>query len=139
MATDISGGFSRSATLVLTLPSAPVRRVPLRGGGGGALSSFTTPSQSSSVDLVQSAGGGAGVQEVAEGVADEVQGQDDDEDREAREQDDVRAQDDELSAGREHAAPVGGRRLSAEAEEGETGRGADLGAHVEAEGHDHRR
>ena len=58
------------------------------------------------------------VQEVAQGVAHDVEGQHDDQDGEAGQEHDVRAQDDELPAGREHAPPVGGGRLRAEPEEG---------------------
>src|SRR5882724_12934021 len=50
----------------------------------------------------------ARVEDVAHGVADEVQRQHDHEDGQPWQQHDVRAQDHELPAGGEHAAPVGG-------------------------------
>src|SRR5439155_17407061 len=58
----------------------------------------------------------ARIEQVAERVAHEVQREHDDEDRETGQQHDVRAEDHELPAGGEHASPVRGRRLRAEAE-----------------------
>src|SRR5206468_12747930 len=70
----------------------------------------------------------ARVEEVAQRVAHEIEGQHDHEDRQPRQQHDVRAEDDELPAGGEHAAPVGRRRLGAEAEKRQARGGQDLGA-----------
>ena len=65
---------------------------------------------------------------VWQGIADEVESQDDHEDGEPGQQDDMRAQDHELPPRRQHAAPVGRGRLGAEAEEGEPRRREDLRA-----------
>jgi len=51
----------------------------------------------------------------------------------------VRAQDDELPPRRQHAAPLGGGRLGAQAQEGQLHRLQDLPAHVETERLDHGR
>src|SRR5712691_9012489 len=91
-----------------------------------------------SKDAHSSAGVGPRVEEIAQGVADEVESQDDHEDGEPRQQDDVRAQDHELTPGREHAAPVGRGLLGAEAEEGQPRRRQDLRADIQAKSHHDR-
>src|SRR5690242_18956511 len=81
----------------------------------------------------------ARIENVPQRVADQIERQHDHEDRQARQQHDVRAQDDELPAGGEHATPVRRRRLRTESEERQSRGGEDLRAHVETEGHDDRR
>src|SRR5256714_5682911 len=105
-----------------------------------ALKMFIAPSWPGPCTIPpSSARGRARVEDIAHGVAHEVERQHDDEDGQPRQQDDVRAQDHERASRRQHAAPVGGGRLGAEAQERQPRRGQDLGADVEAEGHDHRR
>ena len=78
-------------------------------------------------------------EQIAQGIAHEVERQDHREDRQARQEHDVRAEDHELAARREHAAPVRGGGLGAEAEEAQPRGREDLGADVEAERDDDRR
>ena len=60
-------------------------------------------------------------------------------DREAGQEHRVQAQDHELPAGGEHAAPVRSGGLGAEAQEGQARGDEDLRADVQAERHHHRR
>jgi hypothetical protein len=68
-----------------------------------------------------------GIERVAQAVAHQVEREHRDQDREARQRDDPPRALDELERAREHRAPLGRRRLRAQAEEAERGRVEDGG------------
>src|SRR5262245_16348728 len=73
----------------------------------------------------------ARVEGVAQAVAEEVGGDDDDHDRQAGEGGDPGRVEQVLAAVGDHEAPLGGGRLGAQAEEAERGGGQDDQAEVE--------
>src|SRR3989338_8189645 len=110
-------------------PSSVLSRAVMAGYPPGRLIAWTEPSTlDTPLVLAQRAGPALPpasarirprVEEIAQGVAHQVERQYDHEDGEPGQEDHVRAQDDELPARRQHAAPVGRGRLGAPAQEGQ--------------------
>src|SRR6185437_6926445 len=81
---------------------------------------------------------GAGIEEIAEAVADEIEGEDAERDSGGREEDEV-GRLEEVGAGVvEHGAPGGGRRLHTEAEKAERSLGEDGSGHADGSLHQYR-